>query len=203
MKMSVVLDFDDDRRQLAKGLRHEARLQADHRVAHLALELGLRHERRDGVDDDDVHGRRAHERLGDLERLLAGVGLRDHEVVDVHAQLAGVVGVEGVLGVDERRESAALLRLRDDVERERRLARGLGPEDLEDAPAGHAADAEGVVDSDGAGGDRLDRLLGLVAEADERALAELAVDLLHRLLERLEFFLVHFDHVVSLKRGGL
>src|SRR5664279_412446 len=34
--------FRDDRRELAHRLRHEARLQADHGVAHLALELGLR-----------------------------------------------------------------------------------------------------------------------------------------------------------------
>jgi hypothetical protein len=30
---------------------------------------------------------RAHERLGDLERLLAGVGLRDQQLVDVDAEL--------------------------------------------------------------------------------------------------------------------
>ena len=146
-------------------------------------------------------GGRADERLGDLERLLAGVGLRDHEVVDVDAELPGVVGVERVLGVDEGREPAALLRLRDDVEGQGRLARGLGPEDLDDAAARDAADAERGVDADRAGGDGLDDLVRLVAEADERALPELLVDLLDGLLERLELFLVHFDHVVSFKRG--
>ena len=43
--------------------------------------------------------------------------------------------------------------------------------------------------------------MGLVAETDERALPKLLVDLLDGLLERLELFLVHFDHWVSFKRG--
>ena len=73
--------------ELAQRLRHEPRLQAHVRVAHLAFDLGLRRERRDRVDDDDVDGARAHQHVGDLERLLARVGLRDQQIVDVHAEL--------------------------------------------------------------------------------------------------------------------
>ncbi len=40
------------------------------------------------VDRDDVERAAADEELGDLERLLAVVGLRDEEVVDVHADPA-------------------------------------------------------------------------------------------------------------------
>ena len=72
-------------RELAHRLAHQPRLQADERVAHLALDLGLRHERRDRVDGDDVERAGADEQLGDLERLLAVVGLRDQQLVDVHA----------------------------------------------------------------------------------------------------------------------
>ena len=43
--------------QLAQGLAHEAGLDADERVAHLALDLGPRHEGGDRVDDDDVDRR--------------------------------------------------------------------------------------------------------------------------------------------------
>ena len=73
---------------LRSAWRHEPRLQADVGVAHLALDLRRGHERGDRVDDDDVDGARAHEELGDLERLLAGVRLGDEEVVDVDAELA-------------------------------------------------------------------------------------------------------------------
>ena len=63
----------------------------DVRVAHLAFDLGLGRERGDRVDDDDVDRARAHQHVGDLERLLAGVGLRDQQLVDVDAELLRVL----------------------------------------------------------------------------------------------------------------
>ena len=72
-------------------------------VAHLAFQLGARHERGDRVDDDHVDRTGPHEHLDDLQRLLAAVGLRDEEIVDVDAELLGVFGIERVLGVDKRR----------------------------------------------------------------------------------------------------
>ena len=77
-----LVDEDDDRSvaaddggQLPQRLRHEARLEPEVRVAHLALDLRARHESRDRVDDDQVDGRAPDERLGDLQRLLAGIRL--------------------------------------------------------------------------------------------------------------------------------
>ena len=78
------------------------------------------------------------EELGDLERLLAGVGLRDEQLVDVDADPARVRRIHRVLGVDERADAATPLRLRDHVVDERRLPRGLGAEDLDDASARQA-----------------------------------------------------------------
>jgi hypothetical protein len=49
------------------------------------------------------------QQLADVERLLARVGLAHEQVVEVDAQLAGPARVEGVLGVDERRDAAGLL----------------------------------------------------------------------------------------------
>ncbi len=54
-------------------------------VAHLALELGLGDQGRDRIHDHDVHGAAPDEDLGDLQGLLAVVGLGDEEVVDVDA----------------------------------------------------------------------------------------------------------------------
>ena len=65
---------------LRSAWRHEARVQTDKAVAHLALDLRARHQRRDGVDHDDVDRAGAHERLGDLKRLLAGVRLGDEHI---------------------------------------------------------------------------------------------------------------------------
>ena len=75
----------DRTRQFSQRLRHEPRLKTDVGIAHLAFELGPRHQRRHRVDRDHVKSRRAHQRLGNLERLLARVRLRDEQVVDVDA----------------------------------------------------------------------------------------------------------------------
>ena len=88
-------------RELAHRLAHHPRLQADGLVAHLALELGARRQRGDRVDRDDVDRAGAHEHVGDLERLLAVVGLGDEQLVDVDADVARVERVHRVLGVDE------------------------------------------------------------------------------------------------------
>ena len=57
--------------------------------------------------------------------------------------------------------------------------------DLDDPAARQAADAERDVEGDRAGRDDLDRRPDVVAEAHDRALAELAVDLGERGVERL------------------
>ena len=93
--------------------------------------------------------------------------------------------VHRVLGVDERAHAAELLGLGEDVVDERRLARGLRAEDLDDAPARHAADAEREVERQRAGRDRVDAdLRARVAHAHDGALAELALDLRERALQR-------------------
>ena len=89
--------------------------------------------------------------------------------------------VERVLGVDERGDAAQALGLGDDVERQRGLARGLRAVDLGDPASRQAADAERHVERDGAGrndGDLLERAAR--AEAHDRALAELPLDLRDR-----------------------
>src|SRR5262249_8321068 len=45
----------DDAGELAHGLGHEAGLEADDGLAHLALDLGLGDEGGDGVDDDEIN----------------------------------------------------------------------------------------------------------------------------------------------------
>ena len=164
------------------------------RVAHLAFDLGLRRERGDGVDHHDVDRAGAHQHVGDLERLLAGVGLRDQHVVDVHAELFRVDGVERVLRVDERRGAPLLLRLRDHLQGERGLARGLGSEDLDDAPARQAADPERDVQTERPGRHDVHVAHGLgVAHAHDRALAELLLDLAESRAQRPFLVFVHRD----------
>src|SRR6202011_6026439 len=81
-----------------------------------------------------------------------------------------------------------LLRLADDREGERRLARGLGAEDLDHPSTRQAADADRVVDRNRAGRDGLDRQVLALAEAHDRALAELALDLGEGVVDGLQAF---------------
>ncbi len=155
-------------------------------VAHLALDLGAGHERRHRVDHDERQRARVDQHVGDLERLFAGVGLADEELVDVDAQLASVGGVEGVLGVDERGNASGALRLGDDVQAHRGLARALGPEDLDHPAAGNAADAQGDVERerprlDGAHRD----VHGVLAQPHDGAPSVLLLDLLERDVQHL------------------
>ena len=118
------------------------------------------------------------QRLGDFQCLLAAIRLRDQQVVDIHAQFARVGGVQGVLGIDKCGQAACLLRLGDDLQADRRLARGLGAEDLADTAAGDAAHAQSRVEADGTSGDNGDghqRLFG--AEPNNRPFAKLFFDL--------------------------
>ena len=161
------------------------------RVAHLAFDLGLRGQRRDRVDGDDVERAGADEELGDLERLLARVGLRDEEIVDVDADPLRVRRVHRVLGVDEGADAAAPLCLGDHVVDEGRLARGLGAEDLDDAAAWQAADPERKIERERAGRDRADRDRRAVVHLHDRSLAELPLDLAERYVEC--FVLVHLS----------
>src|SRR3546814_7935196 len=55
--------------QLAQCLRHQTRLHADAGVAHLAFDFGLRHQRRDRIDDDHVDAR-SEEHTSELQSLM-------------------------------------------------------------------------------------------------------------------------------------
>ena len=93
------------------------------RVAHLTFDFGARHERGHRVDDHHVDAAGSDEHLDDFERLFAVVGLRHEQVVQFDPELFRVGRVERVLGVDERRHAAKLLRLRDHLQRQRRFPR--------------------------------------------------------------------------------
>jgi hypothetical protein len=119
--------------------------------------------------------------------LLAGVGLGDEQLVEAHAEVRGVLGIEGVLGVDDRGDAALGLHRGDGVQGEGRLAAGLGAVDLDHTPPGQAADAQRDVEAQRARRDGHARLLGDAAvEAHHRAGAVLLVERVERRVEGLE-----------------
>ena len=154
-------------------------------VPHLPLDLRARHESGHRVDHQDVDRARFDEHVGDLQRLLTGVRLRDDEIVRVHAELARVLRVQCVLRVDERSDATGRLGVGHGVERHGGLTRGLRAVDLHDATPGEPTDAECHVERESAGGDDLDRRPGVIPQPHHGTLAVGLVDLREGQLERL------------------
>src|SRR5450755_3900010 len=167
--------------QLAQRLRHQAGLQPHVMIAHFALDLGLRRQRRHRVDHDDIDRAGAHEHVGDLERLFAIVRLRYQQVIDLDAEFFRINRVERMLRIDERRGAAMCLCRGDDRKRQRGLARGLWPIDLDDAATRDAADAERNIQAQRAGRNRVYLIdCTRIAQAHNGALAKLFLDLAQR-----------------------
>ena len=103
------IGFLDGGGELAQGLAHETGLQAGQRVAHVAFEFGFGGERGHGVDDDQVDGARANQAVDNFKGLFAGVGLADEQVLQVDAELLGVLNVQGMFGIDESALAANFL----------------------------------------------------------------------------------------------
>ena len=87
----------------------------------------------------------APERLGDLQRLLAGIRLRDQHFIDIHAQGPCVGGVQCVLRVYKRHLAALFLGLRRHMEGKGRLTGGLRPVDLDHTALRKAAQSQGNI----------------------------------------------------------
>ena len=178
------LRLRDDCSELSHRLRHETRLKPHVAVAHVAVDLCLRNECRDGVDYDHVKSARLRELLADRKRLFAAVRLGDDQVVEIDADLLRVAGVKRVFRVDERRYTARLLGVRDDVQGKRSLAGRLLAVAFDDASARKPADAKCHVERKRAGGNHGDFLHFLVAETHNRHLAEFLAYLAHHRVKR-------------------
>ena len=91
-------------------------------VTHLALEFGPRHQCGDRVDHQYIDRAGTNQRIGDLERLLAGIRLRNQQIVNIDTKLAGINRIERMLGIDKGAVAAFLLRLGDGMKCQCRLA---------------------------------------------------------------------------------
>ena len=159
--------------QLAQRLAHQAGLEAGQAVAHLAFDFGARRQRCDRIDDQHIDGAGAHQRVGDFERLLAGIRLRDQQIFEIDAELAGIDRIERMLGIDEGADAALLLGFGDGLQRQRRLARAFRPIDLDDAPAGRPPMPSAISRlSEPVETVSISTMLSFPAELHDRALAE-------------------------------
>ena len=174
----------DDTGQLAQRLTHQAGLQTDMAVTHLALDLGARHHGGNGVHNNGVDRAGADKCLADLHGLLAGVGLADQQTVNINAQRGGVGRIQRMLNINKRDLAAHLLGLGQNLQCQRGFTGGFGAVDLNDTAAGHAADAQRQIQAQTAGGDGIDLHRDIGAQLHNGALAELLFDLGQRGFQR-------------------
>ena len=146
-------------------------------VSHIPFDLRPGHQGRHRVDDDHVDGVGAHQRLGDLQSLLAGVRLAHQQAVHIHPQVPGVHRVQGVLHVDKGGVAPHLLSLGDAVQGQGGLTGRLGPVDLHNAPPGQAPNAQGQIQGKAAGGHGLHVQGRVLPQAHDGPLAVLFFDL--------------------------
>ncbi len=175
--------------QFTQGLRHQARLQAWQRVAHVAFDLGAWRQCGHGVDDDQVDAARTHEGVADFQCLLARVRLRDQQFVQVHAQLLRVTDVERVLGIDKGARAAQFLHFSNGLQGQRGFTRRFRTVDFHHAAARQAAYAQRDIEAERTGRHDLhffDHRAGI--HAHDRTFAKLLLDLRQCGGERLGFF---------------
>jgi len=168
-------------------------------IAHFAFQFGFGNKGSDRIHYQHVNGARADQSLGDLQRLLAVIGLGDEQVVHIHAEFFGVSGIKRVLGINKSRQTAGLLRFRDHLQGDGGLAAGFRAENFDYAAAGESAHAQSGVEADGAGGDDRDGQNFPRPQAHDGAFAKLLFDLRQREVNRSAFFIGHWN---LLNRAG-
>ncbi len=114
-------------------------MQSHVAIAHLAIELRLGNQRCHRIHHHDIHRAGGNQGVGNFQRLLAVVRLRNKQIVHIHAELPRIARIKGVFGVDEGRRSAHLLRFGDHLQGECGFAGRLRPENLHYAPSREAA----------------------------------------------------------------
>ena len=141
--------------ELTQGLGHQTGLQTDMCISHVTVDLCLRHQCRDRVDDHDIQRAGTHHGLGDLQRLLSGVRLGDIEVVNIHADILRIDRIQCMLRINKTGNTVSSLHFRDHMQCDRCLTTGFRTVDLHDPAAGNPAEAECQVQAQGTGGNCL------------------------------------------------
>ena len=141
-------------------------------VSHISLDLCLRYQRCDRVDDNDINGTAAGQHITDFQRLLSRILLGNQELLNPDAQILRIDRVQGMLRIDEGSLPPGLLRLRNHVQRQSGLSGGFRTEYFHNPSPGNAAHPGSQIQADGSGGDRLHIHTG-ITQLHDRSLTEL------------------------------
>jgi hypothetical protein len=78
-------------------------------ITDITVDFSPRYECGHGVDDDHIDATGADQNLCNFQGLLAKIGLRDEQVVDIDPESFSIIGVQRMFGVDECRGAASFL----------------------------------------------------------------------------------------------
>ena len=147
------IGFFDVAGQFAQCLAHQAGLQADVAVAHIAFDFRFRHKCGNRVDNHHVYTARTYQHIADFQCLFAGIRLGNHQFFHFHAQLARINRVEGVFGIDKGAHTAVFLALGDGFQTQGGFTGRFRAENFNNAAARQTADTERQIDAERAGRD--------------------------------------------------
>ena len=111
-------------------------MNADRAVAHVAFEFRLRGQGSDRIHHHKGHRARPDKGVGDLKRLLPGIGLRDQQFIQIHAKFFRILRIKRMFGVHKGTDAALFLFFCNAVKGQRGLARAFRPIDLDDPAFG-------------------------------------------------------------------
>ena len=161
-------------------------MHPDRAVAHVALKFGLWRQGGDRIHDHHADGTGTDKRIHDLQRLLARVGLRNQQLIQVDAQLLCILRVQSMFGIHKSADATLFLFFRDRVQRQRRLAGRFRTVNLDHPALWQTTDPQRNIQPQRSCRCRLDiGHLVITAELHDGALAELPLDLRQRAFQRL------------------
>src|SRR5690606_4349812 len=104
------------------------------------------------IHNQYINGSRPDEVIGNFQRLLSIVRLRNEQVIYIHTQLLGVIFVKSMFRIDEGGHAAFLLRFGDHMNGQGGFARRFRTIDLHYPSFGESSDTQCDIQANGTGG---------------------------------------------------
>ena len=165
-------------------MAHEAGLQANVRIAHIAFDFRFGNKRGDGVHHNHIGGVGTHQQLADLEGLLTGVWLRNQHLFNIHPNATSPSGVQCMFGINERHHATGLLGFGGNGQGQRGLATGFWSKHFDNATFGNPSAPQGQVQAQRASSNPGRRGQAISLEAHDGALAVGLLDLVKSPVQR-------------------
>ena len=160
------------------------------RIAHFTFQLSPRDKSGHRINHQNINRARTHQCIGDLERLLARIGLGNQEIININAQLFGIGRIQRMLGINNRTGAPGLLRFSNNMQSQCGFTGTFRPVNFCNTPTGQPANAKANIQADRACRYRGNPVmeLALAIKLHNRAFTECTFDLPQRGIKGFLFF---------------